>query len=190
MGEAYSARDIARRAHHGQKDKAGRDYFDAHLVPIASASAVFGDAVTAAAWLHDVLEDTDVTVDDLGRFAVSSTVVAAVESVTRRPDETYSDLIDRACADEVGRFVKLVDNAWNITSNPVLAESDPERAASLLKRRYKPARRRLLKACELEMDSPMVREMQSVLNASAQQLAGQSGNRGEIASGQGGLDGC
>lgn len=58
-----AARELARRAHHGQRDKAGRDYFEGHLLPIATASAAFGGEVVAAAWLHDVLEDTNVTVD-------------------------------------------------------------------------------------------------------------------------------
>jgi (p)ppGpp synthase/HD superfamily hydrolase len=125
-----AARELARRAHQGQRDKAGRDYFEDHLLPIATASAAFGGEVVAAAWLHDVLEDTNATVDDLTRAGIPQSVTAAVESVTRGQDETYSELILRACADPVGRYVKLVDNAWNITSNAVLAQVDPDRAAS------------------------------------------------------------
>jgi hypothetical protein len=159
-----AARELARRAHKGQRDKAGRDYFEGHLVPIASAAKLFGPAAVAAAWLHDVLEDTDVTIEDLTRVGIPSSIIAAVESVTRRFDEEYSELIRRACADPVGRFVKLVDNAWNITSNSHLAGVDPVRAASLLERRYQPARRELLTACELDLTAPTVREMQNVLD--------------------------
>lgn len=172
MSEEYVelAKEIARRAHQGQKDKAGRDYFHSHLVPIAAAATIFGDEVTAAAWLHDVLEDTTVTADELLRLGVPTTVVNAVESLTRRADESYADLIARAGADPVGRFVKLIDNAWNISSNPVLAETNPERAESLLNGRYKPARRRLLRACDLEEGSPLIREAQTVLDTAAQNL--------------------
>jgi hypothetical protein len=170
MEEAMSengadARELACRAHRGQRDKAGRDYFEGHLVPIASAAKLFGPDAVAAAWLHDVLEDTDVTIEDLARVGIPPNVIAAVESVTRRPDEEYSELIRRACADPVGRFVKLVDNAWNITSNSNLADVDPARAASLLERRYQPARRELLTACELDLTAPTVREMQNILDA-------------------------
>lgn len=161
---AAAARALAAHAHKGQRDKASRDYFDAHLVPIASAAAAFGGDVEAAAWLHDVLEDTDLSAEDLTNAGMPVKVVQSIESVTRLNDETYSNLIARACADPIGRFVKLVDNAWNITSNPVLAKADPIRAASLLNRRYEPARRRLLAACGLELCSPVVRDMQAVLD--------------------------
>lgn len=172
MTQVERAQKIARDAHAGQQDKVGRDYFLAHLEPIASAAHVFGSTVTAAAWLHDVLEDTTVTVADLKSVGVSSTVIQAVQSVTRREDETYSELIDRACADPVGRLVKLVDNAWNITCNPALAATDPQRAASMLKDRYEPARRRLLDACDLDEDSPVVAEMHRILDLAAARLAG------------------
>ena len=158
------AREFARRAHAGQRDKAGRKYFEGHLEPIATAAQVFGPDVVAAAWLHDVLEDTAATAEDLAHAGIPADVVAGVESVTRRSGETYSELIQRACADSVGRFVKLVDNAWNITANPNLAEVDPARAASLLKRRYEPARRQLLEACGLDLAAPAVLEIQRVLD--------------------------
>lgn len=159
-----AAREFARRAHTGQRDKADREYFEGHLVPIASAAQVFGPNVVAAAWLHDVLEDTAATAEDLARAGIPTHVIAGVESVTRRSGETYSELIQRACADSVGRFVKLVDNAWNITANPNLVQVDPARAASLLKRRYEPARQELLAACGLDLAAPAVLEMQRVLD--------------------------
>ncbi|BEL41820.1 HD domain-containing protein [Mycobacteroides abscessus] len=159
-----TAREFAHHAHAGQRDKAGREYFDGHLVPIASAAQVFGPDVVAAAWLHDVLEDTAATAEDLARAGIPADVVAGVESVTRRSGESYSELIQRACADSVGRFVKLVDNAWNITANPNLAEVDSARAESLLRRRYEPARRELLAACGLDLAAPAVLEIQRVLD--------------------------
>lgn len=165
MGEyVVAARKFAQHAHTGQLDKAGRDYFDGHLLPIATAAQVFGPDVVAAAWLHDVLEDTAATAEDLARAGIPSHVIAGVESVTRRSGEAYSELIQRACADFVGRFVKLVDNAWNITANPNLVRVDPARAASLLKRRYEPARQELLAACALDLVAPAVLEMQRVLD--------------------------
>lgn len=161
---AVAARALAARAHKGQQDRASRDYFDAHLVPIAAAATVFGDDVEAAAWLHDALEDTALSAQDLTNAGMPAKVVQAIESVTRTSDETYSDFIARACIDPIGRFVKLVDNAWNITSNPTLAAADPTRAASLLSRRYEPARQRLLQACGLDLSSPVLGGMQAVLD--------------------------
>lgn len=159
-----TARALAAQAHKGQRDKMSRDYFDAHLVPIASAAAVFGADVEAAAWLHDGPEDKVLTIDDLRAEGVPLRVVSAVESVTRREGETYARLIDRSCGDPTGRYVKLVDNAWNITCNPALAKTDPAKAASLLNGRYEPARQKLLQACGLQLDSPEVVQMQAILD--------------------------
>jgi (p)ppGpp synthase/HD superfamily hydrolase len=166
-----TARALAERAHKGQRDKAFRDYFDAHLVPIASAAAVFGDDVEAAAWLHDSLEDTTLCAPDLASAGIPMALVAAVESVTRRSNETYRQLIARACVDPVGRYVKLVDNSWNITSNPALVRSDPVKAASLLTGRYVPARRQLLDACGLTLRSATFLEMQRILDRHDQRLS-------------------
>lgn len=166
-----TARALAARAHQGQRDKAFREYFDAHLVPIASAASVFGDDVEAAAWLHDSLEDTALSAQDLVSAGIPIALVTAVESVTRRADEPYGQLITRACVDPVGRYVKLVDNSWNITSNPALVKSDPIKAASLLTGRYVPARRQLLDACGLTLTSPPFLEMQRILDRHDQRLS-------------------
>lgn len=161
------AREIAREAHAGQVDKLGRDYLEAHLAPIAAGAALFESSAPraeAAAWLHDVLEDTDVTARELADRGVAPDVVSAVESVTRRPGEAYERLIDRACAHPVGRYVKLVDNAWNLASNPELAEVLPERAHELRAERYLPARVRLLAATGLHEDSPEIARLDRVLD--------------------------
>lgn len=157
-----SAREFAARAHAGQRDKAGHDYFRGHLVPIAAAAELFGPQVQAAAWLHDVLEDTDATTGQLAQAGVPGVVISAVEAVSRRQGETYSELIERAAGHPVGRYVKLLDNAWNITANPRLAAVDPKRAESLM-RRYLRARATLLAACGLEVDCAVVRQVQGIL---------------------------
>jgi hypothetical protein len=157
-----------------QVDKLGRDYFDAHLTPIAEAARVFGPDAEAAGWLHDIVEDTETTERELLELGVPEHIVAAVSSVTKRSDETYEDLITRACADPLGRYVKLADNAWNITSNPDLASSDPDKAARMLNDKYAPARARLLEACGLTADSEPVVAMQAVLDQHRHRLAASS----------------
>ncbi|MEZ5087952.1 MAG: phosphohydrolase [Tessaracoccus sp.] len=163
-------REIARRAHAGQVDRAGRDYFDAHLIPIAEAASLFGWDAEAAGWLHDVIEDTKVTLPQLSRWGVRDTVVGAIDSVTRRSDESYDELITRAAAHPLGRLVKLADNAWNITSNPGLAAIDPGKAASLLEERYFPARERLLSAAGFTETSDEILRLQHILDRHHQRL--------------------
>ena len=158
------ARQIAHEAHAQQVDKLGRDYVDAHLRPIAEAAATFGAEAEAAGWLHDVLEDTEVTADDLRERGIPEHVIDAVESVTKVPGQDYDELITRACQHPLGRLVKLVDSAWNIACNPPLAEVDPDKADDLMAEKYLPAREGLLAACELDADSPEVLRVDEILH--------------------------
>lgn len=164
MTSLDGVRTIAQEAHASQRDKLGRDYVDAHLRPIAEAAATFGLQAEAAGWLHDVIEDTKISADDLREHGVPEHVIAAVESVTEVPGHEYDELITRACQNPLGRLVKLVDNAWNITCNPSLAESDPAEARRLMAEKYLPARERLLHACRLEVESPEVCQVQEILD--------------------------
>lgn len=144
----------------------GREYFRARLGPIAAAATVFGDTVAAAAWWHEVLEAAKVSAESLRTVGVSSDVIRAVESATPREAETYAHLIDRACADPMGRLIQLVDNAWRITVHRLMATGG-DRSSSMLEERYEPARRRLLIACGLDEYFPEVEEMQRILEAFA-----------------------
>ncbi|GAA0493741.1 hypothetical protein Ade02nite_21200 [Paractinoplanes deccanensis] len=114
---------FAEVAHFGQVDKAGLPYIN-HPRTVAEILAAkgYGDNAVMAGLLHDVVEDTDVTLDDLRALGYPEEVVRAVDSVTRRKGESYMDLIRRAAADPIGRVVKLAD----VTTN-----GDPERLALL-----------------------------------------------------------
>ncbi|MFE7871645.1 HD domain-containing protein [Micromonospora humida] len=134
---------LAEHVHHGQVDKAGRPYID-HPRTVAAilAQQCHGDHAVMAGLLHDVVEDTPTTLDDLRAAGYPPVMVDAVDAVTRRPGEMYMDMIRRAATHPLGRLVKLADNASN---------SDPERLALLdpatadrLRRRYEKARPVLL----------------------------------------------
>jgi transcriptional regulator with XRE-family HTH domain len=142
--DVEAAAELARDAHAGQVDKQERDYFTAHLEPIAQSLASFGPAAVMAGYLHDVLEDTEHTVQTLAAYGVPAEVIDAVVAVTKVDGEPYSELIERAAQHPLGRLVKLADNALNIASNPGLAQVDPDRARRMLEQKYLPARARLL----------------------------------------------
>lgn len=138
------AAQFARNAHAGQVDKQGRDYYMNHLWPIAESLAPHGPLAMAAGYLHDVIEDTEVTAEQL-TAQFGEQVASAVIACTRIPGEPYSSLIARAAANPLGRLVKLADNTWNLSCNADLARVDPVKAASLRKR-YEKARETLLAA--------------------------------------------
>ena len=81
INEYELAYDIALKAHKGQKDKGGEDYFK-H--PLAVSNKLSGEKDKIVALLHDVIEDTDVTVNDLREAGFSDEVVLAVSVITKK----------------------------------------------------------------------------------------------------------
>jgi (p)ppGpp synthase/HD superfamily hydrolase len=118
---------LAELHHRGQTDKAGNPYID-HPRAVADALREHGDHAVMAGLLHDIVEDTTVTLDHLRHLGYPEEVVDAVDSVTRRPGEDYMDLIRRAAANPLGRLVKLQDNAHNSDEARLALLSESDRA--------------------------------------------------------------
>jgi hypothetical protein len=122
--------EIAARAHAGQKDKDGEIYL---LHPLRFALSVPPEARVVAA-LHDTLEDTELTEDDLCEAGLSPLELEALRLVTRGPNESYTDFVEWiVSADgEAGRLARLVkkadtgDNLGRMT--PEQRAKDPKRA--------------------------------------------------------------
>lgn len=109
------AQAIATKAHRGQVDKAGVDYIN-H--PATVAASVATDEEKAVAWLHDVVEDTSTTLDDLRSVGLSEEIVGAVDAMTHREDEEYlTEYIPRIKANALARSVKLADLAHNMDTS-------------------------------------------------------------------------
>ncbi|HYO81096.1 MAG TPA: hypothetical protein VES20_06825, partial [Bryobacteraceae bacterium] len=66
-------------------------------------------AAQVVAVLHDVVEDTWVTLDLLARMGFPPAVVSGVDAMSRRGDEDYFSYIERCSQDELGALVKLAD---------------------------------------------------------------------------------
>jgi hypothetical protein len=116
--EDYSkAAKIAREAHEGQVRKIGGEPYFTHPRRVAKSLSEEGDVVMTAAFLHDVLEDTKVTEEDL-RAQFTDEVVDAVVAVTRLPGETYMDFVRRSMKNEMGRKIKIADIKDNMRDLP------------------------------------------------------------------------
>jgi (p)ppGpp synthase/HD superfamily hydrolase len=135
------AHAIAERAHEGQVDKLGVDYIE-H--PRWVASRVDTPLRKAAALLHDVIEDTGLTEDDLIRLGIPLQVVWVVALLTRRvgicPEEYYAAIRQ----DEDALAVKLADIEHNThpSRTALLTEKDRTR----LNKKYAKARQCLLES--------------------------------------------
>lgn len=98
-------------AYAGKVDKAGQPYI---LHPLR-LQAQFSDQVTKAiALLHDVIEDSDATADDLRADGIPEVVIAAVELLTRVRGESYEQFIERVGTDPLARKVKKADIQDNL----------------------------------------------------------------------------
>lgn len=102
------AESIARRAHAGQTEESTGDPYIYHVQRVVAL--VQGDAAKAVAWLHDVIEDTAVTVVDLVSAGIALDVIEAVMLLTRT-DETYAEYIStiQASANPLALAVKIAD---------------------------------------------------------------------------------
>ena len=101
---------IAKKAHKGQKDKAGVDYIE-HPVAVASYCDII--AVRVAALLHDVVEDSDITPEDLRGAGMNNNVIRAVECLTKKKDENIDEYYKRVAADDIAAAVKFADMRHN-----------------------------------------------------------------------------
>lgn len=102
---------LATVAHTGQLDAAGAPYID-H--PLTVMRAQTDDEARMVAILHDVVEDTDVTLDALRSLGYSETILAALDCLTRRSGETYATFITRVKRNPLAVRVKLADLAHNM----------------------------------------------------------------------------
>ena len=103
------AMQIAYKAHHGQTDKAGAPYI---FHPMHLAEQMNDEFSVCAALLHDVAEDTDITLDELAED-FPERVIAALRLLTHQPDTDYFDYIRALRSDEIAAAVKLADLRHN-----------------------------------------------------------------------------
>lgn len=122
--------------HHGQYDKIGAPYI---LHPVFVAEQMDTEKATIVALLHDVIEDTSITLDDLHDKGYSDEIIVAIDALTRRTGETYSTYIERLSNNKLARRVKIADLRHNL---------QPERVAMFgntsLVKRYQKALRMLI----------------------------------------------
>ncbi len=108
------AEAIARRAHQGQLRRDGSLYI---THPEAVASMVEGRAKIVA-WLHDVLEDSETTADDLRKAGLEEDIVEAVVAITKQKEEKYAVYLKRVVQNPLAAQVKKADIRHNLATRP------------------------------------------------------------------------
>lgn len=123
MSTLEHAISLAAQAHAGQVDKAGQPYI---LHPLRVMLRVNTEEERIAAVLHDVVEDTSITLEQLANEGFSQTVLAAVKALTKLPGESRMEAALRAAANQVSRTVKLADNAENMDLSRMTNPTDKD----------------------------------------------------------------
>ena len=132
-----AAESFARCLHAGQVDKGGAPY-TGHLGRVAARARAHAEAMglpgqhaewcQQVGWLHDTIEDTDVTADDLLDAGFDPAVVQAVELLTRPKGKPYLECVAAiiASGDRLAMIVKLSDNEDNLDPARALPTASSE----------------------------------------------------------------
>ena len=114
-------------AHKEQRDKSGLPYV---FHPFHLAEQMEDETTTVVALLHDIVEDTDCTPDDLRRMGFSEEVCEAIDLMTHREGVPYMEYVKRIKTNPVAVKVKLADLRHNsdLTRMEKPTERDKQRA--------------------------------------------------------------
>ena len=119
------AEKIARKAHKGQFRDDGKTPYITHPKAVVE-EFVYKDNIVhitykweekVIAWLHDVVEDTDITFGDLLNKGIPLDLVIVIELLTRKEDETFLENILRIKKSDIAITVKLADMAHNTSTS-------------------------------------------------------------------------
>ena len=137
MATLEQAIELAVKHHKGQYDKGGKPYI---LHPLRLMMSVDTDDEKIVAVMHDLVEDTHITIAYLRSAGFSEKVLSALDCVTNRDNEDYESFIERIAQNPLATKVKLADLEDNMDLSRI-----PEPSKKDYKRieKYKRAKTRL-----------------------------------------------
>jgi (p)ppGpp synthase/HD superfamily hydrolase len=117
------ALEIALQAHRGQKDRYGEPYI---LHPLRIMARVHTKDQKIVALLHDVVEDSAWTIEQLRQEGFSSGILEAVQALTKNPGEDYMNYIRRTAVTYLSRAIKMADleDNMDLTRCPQMESKD------------------------------------------------------------------
>lgn len=121
---------LAQKGHAGQADKGGEPYIN-HVLRVMDNVTTLETKTIAV--LHDLIEDTDYTLDNLRHLKFTESIVAAVNALTRKRGERYSDYIARVAESPLATEVKIADLRDNMDLGRIPSPSERDHQ---LKQRY------------------------------------------------------
>ena len=118
--------ELAKQHHKGQTDKVGKPYIN-HPLRVMNQMKSEDEKIVAV--LHEIVEDTDISFNDLRNEGFSEEVVSAVECLTKQDGENYDSYIERISFNPLAVKIKLADLEDNrdLTRLPEVTDKDMER---------------------------------------------------------------
>ena len=128
MANLARAIEIAASAHIDQRRKDGSPYV---LHPLRLMFNVSGDIERMAAVMHDVVEDTDWTLDMLRDEGFSEELLTALDLLSHRDEDSYDTYVKKIAENPIARRVKLADlqDNMNLLQCPTISDKDLQRTA-------------------------------------------------------------
>lgn len=126
MDRLEKAIKIALKAHENQLDKGGKIYI---LHPLRLMVQMPTEELQIIAVLHDVVEDSDVTLEYLAKEGFTAEVIEALRTLTKKENEPYGDFIQRIKENPLAAKVKIADLKDNSNTERIQnpTEKDLER---------------------------------------------------------------
>jgi GTP diphosphokinase / guanosine-3',5'-bis(diphosphate) 3'-diphosphatase len=113
---------LAEQAHQGQVDKAGKPYIE-H--PLRVMGSMHSEMERIVGVLHDAVEDSDLTLEQLVEAGFGAQIIAAIDAITKRKGEAYETYLDRVIANPIALRVKIADMLDNMNMARI-AEPTPK----------------------------------------------------------------
>lgn len=122
---------IATKAHFGQVDKAGQPYI-LHCIKVMLLGESIQEKICGV--LHDTVEDTSLTLDDIEKVGFSKEIIETIKCLTKLPKEKYQDYLNKVSTNPTAIQVKLNDlnDNLNIKRLKKIETSDVERVNKYL----------------------------------------------------------
>ena len=111
MNKLKLAIEISKKAHFNQFDKSGEPYINHPLFVMHNVKT---EEAKIVAILHDVVEDTSITLNYLKKCGFNSNIINALDCLTHRKNESYDKYIERLSKNDLAKEVKLVDLKHNM----------------------------------------------------------------------------
>ena len=115
---------ISRIAHDGQVDKAGKPYID-HPLRVMNNMETVEEKIVGV--LHDAVEDSDLTLEDLRIAGFSDVIIEAIDAITKREGEKRKDYLNRVMNNPLALRVKIADMTDNMDISRISNPTDRDR---------------------------------------------------------------